>query len=300
MKESRFPGPRLAAAALLFAVALTAVPALAASTPPSTEPVNHLYDKFQLDMSVADVPIGPKIKVDNADGSSGSEIESGDILGLNRSGAESRISMRWRPGHRHELEAGFMLVHRNGNKRLTKDFTFRDSTFKAGANISSSFGGSDAFLAYRFAFMAKKKTQLGAQLGFGAIFFKASIFAFAGVANGNDTLTTSYGASGSFPGPTAALGLYGRFRFGEKWYLEANGGGVGATIQNITVTTYEGSADLRYFINEKFGLEAGYGITTVKISVDKEGSGGIFDPNIQGDFRYPFQNIRMGVVAAFQ
>jgi Ca2+-binding RTX toxin-like protein len=118
--------------------------------------------------------------------------------------------------------------------------------------------------------------------------------------NGNDTLTTSYGASGKFPGPTAAVGLYGRFRLGEKWYLSAGAGGMGATVENITISVVEAGTNLRYFINNRFGLEAGYGLTQVKFTIDKDGSGGLFDPSIQGSIKYPFQNIRIGVVAAFQ
>ncbi len=275
------------------------------STPPAKPPAepaaNHLYDKFQIDMSLAEVLIGPNLRVDDEDDDTdGTSVDTGNILGIDRAGLESRLAVRWRPGHRHELEAGILMVNRDGERKLTKDITFRDTTFAAGLNVNTSLGASNAFLSYRFAFTAKEKTQIGAQLGLGAILFKVDINAVAGVASDNDTLATSFGTSGEFPGPTAALGLFGRFRLGEKWYLEANAGAIGASIENITVKLVEAEADVRYFINDRFGLEAGYGLTQVKIDIDKAGSGGIFDPTIQGSIKYPFQNFRIGVVAAFQ
>jgi hypothetical protein len=311
MQEARFPtrSSRLlsmAAALLLIALPLVAPAARAQSdstkqsSSSKVSGANHLYDKFQIDMSVANVLIGPNLRVDNEDGSQGTDVSTGDILGIERNGFEARLALRWRPGHRHELELGYLMVNRNGEKRLTEDIDFRDTTFTAGLKVNTSLGASDAFLAYRFAFTAKEKTQIGAQLGLGAIFFTTEINALAGVTNGNDTLSTSFTAGGSITGPTAALGLYGRFRLGEKWYLEANAGGVGATVENITVTLLDVGADARYFINDRFGLEAGYGLTQIKIKIDKEGSGGLFDPTIQGNIKYPFQNFRVGVVAAFQ
>jgi len=222
------------------------------------------------------------------------------FLGIDRGAFEPQFSLRWRPGRRHEIQVGYLFLSRSGEKRLSRDINVRDTTFTAGLNLNTSFGADNAFLAYRYAFSAKENTQIGAQLGLGAIFFEISIDALSGAANGNDTLTTSYGAGASFTGPTAALGLYGRFRLGDRWYLEANAGTIGIKIENITATVFQGGVAGRYFLSKRFGLEAGYGLSTVKIKIDKEGSGGLFDPTAEGLVRYPTQDLRLGVIAAFQ
>lgn len=261
---------------------------------------NHLYDKYQISAFGSQVLIGPKVRVDSEDGSQGTEFSTGNVLGIDRGAFEPQFALRWRPGRRHEIQVGYLFLSRSGEKRLTRDINVRDTTFTAGLNLNTTFGADNAFLAYRYAFSAKENTQIGAQLGLGAIFFEINIDALAGATNGNDTLTTSYGAGASLTGPTAALGLYGRFRLGDRWYLEANAGTIGIKIENITASVFQGGVAGRYFLSKRFGLEAGYGLSTIRIKIDKEGSGGLFDPTIQGSIRYPYQDLRLGVIAAFQ
>jgi len=287
---------RTAALALALALVLQAIVARPLHAQPEA---NHLYDKYEIDFSGADVLIGPKVKVDS-DNSDGTEIDTGDVLGISRNGFEPRLAFRWRPGHRHEIEVGYLFLNRSGEKQLTRDITVKDTTFTAGLTLNSTFAADNAFLSYRYAFTAKEKTQIGAELGLGAIFFDLGIDALAGVSSGNASLSASYGASGGFTVPTLALGLYGRFRLGERWYLEADAGAIGGSIDNITVTLFQGGLAGRYFLSKRIGFEAGYGITTVKLTVDQEGSGGLFDPAFDGSIKYPFQNLRLGVIAAFQ
>ena len=278
-------------------VALTALHP--ASAQAWTEP-NHLYDKYQIGAFGSQVLIGPKVRVDSEEGSQGTEISTGNVLGIDRSAFEPQFAVRWRPGRRHEIQVGYLFLSRKGETRLTRDINVRDTTFTAGLKLNTTFDADNATLVYRYAFTAKENTQIGAQLGLGAIFFDINIDALAGAASGNDTLTTSYGAGASLTGPTAALGLYGRFRVGDRWYLEGNAGSIGIKIENITATVFQAGAAGRYFLSERFGLEAGYGLTAVRITIDKEGSGGPFDPSVEGSIRYPYQDFRFGVVAAFR
>ena len=293
MRSSRLSSIPVAALFVMLA-ALDPATARAQSEP------NHLYDKFQIGVFGSQVLIGPKVRVDSEDGTEGTEFSTGNVLGIDRGAFEPQFSLRWRPGRRHEIQVGYLFLSRSGEKRLSRDINVRDTTFTAGLNLNTVFGADNASLAYRYAFSAKENTQIGAQLGLGAIFFEISIDALSGAANGNDTLTTSYGAGASFTGPTAALGLYGRFRLGDRWYLEANAGTIGIKIENITATVFQGGVAGRYFLSKRFGLEAGYGLSTVKIKIDKEGSGGLFDPTAEGLVRYPTQDLRLGVIAAFQ
>jgi hypothetical protein len=113
---------------------------------------------------------------------------------------------------------------------------------------------------------------------------------------GQSSLTTSRSVSGISSDQTAAL-VSSHFRFGDRWYLETNAGAIRITL----ATSLQGSfRRRRSLLSRKFGLEAGYGVTGVKITVDKEGSGSLFEPTIKGSIKYPYQDFRLGVVAAFQ
>lgn len=259
---------------------------------------NHLYDKFQFMVAGSDVVISPTIQI-NGENQAGTDIEFGKTLGIPRSGFEPMFAIRWKPGRRHELEVGYLFINRKGEHVLEDSVVVADTVFSAGLNLNSKFSADYAFLSYRFAIMAKPNTQLGLNLALGYIAFKTDINALAGASNGNDTLTTSFGISKSFPGPVGTLGVFGRFRFSPKWYLETEGAYLQASASNVKVTEFVIGAAGRYFLSRKFGFEAGYGITSVDVHISNTGSGGIIDPgSITGKIGYNFQNFRLGAILA--
>lgn len=288
----------LSRASLACAVLLAAVSPAPAAAQAEAE-ANHLYDKFEFTLSGSSVLTSPTLRIDGENGS-GTEIEFGQRLGVDRSGFEPRLAIRWKPGRRHELEAGYLFVTRTGEKRLEDSIRVGDTVFTAGLKVDSKFGGDYAFLSYRYAIMARQNTQLGLNLALGYIAFAIDINALAGASNGNDTLTTSYGVSKSFPGPVATLGLFGRFRFGHQWDVAADAAYLGARASNLDISEYVLGGAVRHFVSRKLGFEAGYGITSVHLDISNKG-GRLIDPGtIQGKIRYSFQNFRLGVILALQ
>jgi hypothetical protein len=257
------------------------------------EVVNHLYDKFQFGASAAAVVLSSDIRIDNADGSAGTDIDLGDI-GISKTTFSPAVVASWRPGKRHELQLGYLYVSRSGDKTLTEDISFGDTSFTVGAEIKSKFSAPTLALNYRFAFMAKENTQIGFQVGVGALFFGIDLDALAGV--GNDTTTVSYSANKNLTGPTATLGLFGNFRAGDHWYFGVNAGALGASISGITATIWSGGGDARYFFNDHWALSGGWTINGFKISSDPDNDGSFID--LGGSIKYTFQVFRIGVIYA--
>ena len=257
--------------------------------------VNHLYDKFQFGASAADVVLGSTIQINSANGDVGTEINFDDI-GISNNAFAPAVGASWRPGRRHELALGYVYIKRNGGKTLTEDIDFADTTFTAGLQINSTFSAPNLALFYRFAFMAKENTQVGFQVGLGALFFSIGIDALAGVTGGgSDTATVSYSAEKSLTGPTAALGLFGAFRAGDHWYFGVNAGAIGATVSGITATAWAGGADARYFFNDHWAVGGGWILNGIKISSDP-GNDGFID--LGGSIKYHFNVFRVGVLYA--
>jgi len=293
MRHSHRPRTRAPLALAVLLLGALSIP----GTARAQSEANHLYDKFQFMAAGSDVVISPTIRIDGSNGETGTDIEFGKTLGVGRSGFEPRFALRWKPGRRHELEVGYLFVNRTGENTLQDSVRVQDTVFAAGLNLNSKFGADYAFLSYKFAILAKQNTQLGLNLALGYINFKTSVNALAGASNGNDTLTTSYGVSESFPGPVGTLGVYARFRFSEKWYLETEGAYLTASASGATVTEFVIGAAGRYFLSRKIGLEAGYGITSVDVHISN--AGGAFAPgSIEGQIKYDFQNFRLGVIVA--
>ena len=248
---------------------------------------SRLYDKWQIDLSGAVVVMGTNIRVDGANGE-GTEVDGQDVLGLSREKVQPRASVRWRPGHRHELELGYQFARRTAEKTLDRDITFGDSVYTVGVDTKSNFHTDQAFLVYRFAIRAHERTQLGVGVGVGVFPFKLQVDRLANAGGGG----VAFSREKTFTGPTASLGVYGRFLLGDRWYLESDVRGIAIQIDRINAKVVEGNLAGRYLLSDKLGIELGYGISSVTLTVDPpENRQGFF-----GKIKYPLQNIRLGMI----
>jgi hypothetical protein len=262
---------------------------LALGAPPAAHAqssLGNLYPKWQIDLSGAVVIMGSTIRVDGSNGE-GTDVDS-DVLGLGNDRFEPRASVRWRPGHKHELELGYQIARRGAEKTLDREVVFNDSIYDVGANIKTKFRTDQAFLNYRFAISAKERSQLGLGVGIGLLPFKFEIDALASV---NSNEVTSSGEK-TFLGPTASIGGYGRWLLGERWYLETDLRAIKIKIDRLHASVVEANLAGRYFLSEKFAAELGYGISSIRLSVDPRDNGKGFS----GKIKYPLSNIRAGLV----
>jgi hypothetical protein len=257
---------------------------------------NHLYDKFQLDLSGTMVILSSDFRVDGNNGA-GTDVSAEGRLGLPKNKFQPRASLRWRPGHRHEIEIGYQFARREGTKTLTDSVVFQDSTFNIGATVNSQFNTDQAFLTYRYAFIAHERTQIGFGVGLGAFFFKVGIDALVNGSGAGQTDSVSFGIHKDFVGPTASLGLYGRFLSGQHWLFEADVRGIAIKIDRFKAAVGEGSGAVRYYVSHTLGLELGYGISAVKVEVGPKANGAPGGSGLEsGKIKFNLQNVRLGVV----
>jgi hypothetical protein len=252
---------------------------------------NHLYDKFQVGGYLSSILLNSNVRVDGS-GGKGEDIDAEDDLGLSRTKVQPRFDLRWRPGRRHELEVGYQFARRTGEKVITRDFDFGDTSFTAGLRVRSRFDTDQAFLNYRFAFMAREKTQVGVGLGLGALFLGTGLDAMASIASGGKADSVAFGTDNDLLGPTASLGAYGRFQVGSAWYLEADFRGVKVAIDRYDASVVEGGAAVRYFVSQAVALEAGYGLSTITVEIGPKGD---TSWSATGKIKYSLQHLRFGV-----
>jgi hypothetical protein len=262
---------------------------------------DHLYPRFEVDVNGTLLLLSETIRIDNENNPDpGTEIDAEDVLGMSRTTLQPRGALRWRLGRRHEIEGGFVRAVRSGDKTLVDTLVVGDTTFAAGLRVSSDLRTSQAFLNYRFAFTARENTQIGAAVGLGALFLGTNIDALAGTTGGGaDTTTVSYSAKQDFTGPVGSLGLYGRFRLGDRWFLESDLRGVYIKISNFKAGVLEAGAAGRYFFNRTWGAELGYNLGFYVVEVDQDPNGGILNTDFLGRIKYSVQGFRGGVVIQF-
>jgi hypothetical protein len=253
----------------------------------------RLYPKFEAGASGTLLLLSETIRIDprNRPGN-GTEIDAEDVLGVSRTSLQPEAHFRWRPGRRHELELRFLRAVRSAEKVLQDSIAVRDTSFAPGLTIDSDLRTSQAFLTYRYAFRARPETQLGLGIGLGIVFFRFKLGVLAG--------TTPYSSTSEFNAPTGSIGAYGRFKLGDRWYLDSDLRGVYLKIQNLKATVGEAAIAGRYFLSNSVAAELGYNLGLYKVTLDKTASGSGFAGNdLEGVIKYSVNGFRGGLVIAF-
>jgi hypothetical protein len=270
-----------------FVIAVAAI--LAAAPAVAQESRTNLYNKFEFSPSVTSVILNSNIRVDSEDGTVGTEVDAEDDLGLETVKWEPRFALRWRPGRRHEIEAGYQFARRDAEKVIERDINFADTTFNAGVDLHTALKTDLAFLNYRFAIISKEGVQAGLALGTGALLLEAGIDALANV--GSDEV--SYSASHKITVPLGSLGAYGRFLIGDAFTAEADARIVKLKVDRFDIQYVEFGAAGRYFFSHSVGLELGAGADAVEVDIDSKEEG-LIKPS--GRIKYSLSNVRLGVV----
>lgn len=247
----------------------------------------NLYDRLQVGVSLTTVILNTNIRVDGSNGN-GTDVDAEDDLGLETRRLEPRFAVRWRPWRRHEFELGYQFARRSSARVLDRDITFGDSTYHVGGDVRTKFNSDQAFFAYRFAFLAKPRTQVGLAIGAGALFLRTALDA---VGSGGQV---QYSQSQDVTGPLGSLGLYGRFLSGDRWSWEAEARYVRIAIDRFDARVGEGGAAVRYAAWSHVTFEGGYGLTAIKVDIDPTTSSG--SGSRSGRIKYSLQNVRLGVI----
>jgi hypothetical protein len=252
-----------------------------------------MYDKLQLSGSATLLIYSTNLRID-PDSGSGTTINIESGLGLETTNLQPRIAGRLRLGKRNELEVGFQWATRSSEKVLTDTLVVEDTTFAAGLHVAVNMTTSQAFLAYRFAFMARDRTQLGLGVAVGAILMHEDIDALAGTTTGGpDTAIARFSDEKTFPWPTFSVGLYSRFRVGGRWYVDADARGVYLKIKDISATIFEGGVGIRYFFSNTVGAELGYDVGAYSVALGRNDS-----IDFSGKLKYVVQGVRAGFIIA--
>ena len=250
-----------------------------------------LYPKLQLEAAASSILLNANIRIEGS-GGTGAAVDAEDDLGIDKAKLQPRFAARWRPGRRHELELGYQFARRTGDKILTKTIQIGDSVFDVGARLQSRFDTDQLFLNYRFAFMARERTQIGASLGVGAILINTQFDATLSINQGSGTRSVA----ASLPGPTASLGLYGRFLAGSRWTFGAETRVLALAVSGIDATIWELGGLARYHLSPKFAMEAGYAATAVNVDITKDASLPGQDISVSGRIEYSIHGFRLGLI----
>jgi hypothetical protein len=266
----------------------------------TTASVNHLYDKFQVQLAFAMVTDRSDVRVDASDGSFGTTLSFGDILGISGASAQPAIGLRWKPGRRTEFDLGYQFLNSSGENSIDTTLVIGDDILSGDIDLKSDLRSDDASFQFKYSIWAKDKVNAGLAIGFGAILFDMKFDGTAGACSGSNCVDSTLSVHKKFTGPTATLGAFGQWRVGDRWYVGADARGIVARVDRFDFSIFEGNLGGQYFLSNRWGLGLSWYYTDVSVGIeDIEAPSDAAADDLIGKVTFSYSSIRLGVVGAF-
>jgi hypothetical protein len=283
---------RLARWSVLAVLVLGVPGALAAQD--STTYRNHLYDKFQVSLDFTTVLNNSEARVDGSSGD-GTTLNFKDMLGISGSSIQPALGFAWKPGRHTELGVNYQFINQSGSRSFSDSLIIGDNTVFGQIDADTKIGSDNANLTFKYSLFAAERHNIGLELGLGAIFFDLQFDGTATGCNGPDCTGGSVSVHKSVIGPTGALGAFGQWRLGNRWYVGGDARGIGAKVDRFDVSIFQADAFARYYFSNRWGAGAGWYYNDVTVDVAPKG-GTSASSDLAGKVKFSYSSLRLGVV----
>ena len=280
-------------------VALTLLAPRVAAAQDSIAVKNHLYDTFQLTADFTTVLNFSEARVDGSDGNVGTNLDLKEMLGIAGTSVQPRAGLRWKPGRHTEFEVGYQFLNQSGDRHLTDTLVVGDDTLSGSADVSTKLGASNATLQFRYSLIAAERHNIGLTIGLGGVFFRLDMEASDSLCGGPSCSGGESSISKRVTIPTADIGVFGRWRLGEQWYVGGDARAIGAKVDRYKGSIFEGDAIGQYYWSNRWGIEGGVSYTAVTVDVSPKSGGTSEGDSFAGKIKYAYTSLRLGVVGVF-
>ena len=201
---------------------------------------------FELRVGLYSNNIESKIIRRPIDGGPGEEIETEDVLGIDRKKSVLQIEGIIRFAHFHRLQIAYFELGRESRTTLLTDVTIGDELFLEGTEIDVDADLAITQLTYGFSLMNDAQKELGVLIGMHIADFDAIVSAEQ----------TGQVVEASVDTPLPVVGAYGSVALGENTDLHAS-----LQIFRMEFDHYDGSLDALYLgVTHDFTQMIGAGI----------------------------------------
>jgi hypothetical protein len=224
-------------------------------------------------------------------GSGGASVNFEDIFNLpSHFGFYGRVSFNL--GFL-SFDGAYVGFSRSNTATISKDITFGDTTYTAGASVE---GKQESHLPYadiRFNFFHNPSFQFGLTAGVAYPILKADLTASAGVIGPNGPIlggTTTKEAKLETPVPM--LGIVTDVAFTNRFSGGIVFNGIFAPVHPYTGSIFQADVHMDYYFTPNFGVGGGFNYTRFRIKRDDS-------PTLLVDFHHDFYGPRAYLTATF-
>jgi hypothetical protein len=243
--------------------------------------VKGMDERFRLDLGGFYQNFDTTLRLDSTALGTGTEINFEDDLGQDAHKTSFRASGYWRFGRHGRFDFGVLTFSRSNTTTISRDIEFGDHVYHAGATVDSRMTGTQVDAYYAYSFVNTGELEVGAKLGFSAIFHSVSLDATGSITGPGGTVSGNRaGDSRSVVAPIPAIGAYARFTLLPGLFIS---GGVKG-LPKVTISGYSGDmldsgAFLDWYPWKNVGFGAGYSYW--KLTFERQS-----DPTIRLDYSY--------------
>ena len=190
------------------------------------------------------------------------------------------------------LDFGYTGFNRSRTNSLLVDIPFGDSTYTAGASVTTSTKSDLPYLDFRYDFIHNEHTQLGFSLGAAYVVLKAEIQASAGVVGPNGPIvgqTVTRTAREELPVPL--LGIKFDQQVGEGLSAGVIFNGIFAPVHPYVGSVFDAEAHLDWFATPNFGVSAAFDYTRFRLKKE--------ETNTFVEFAYSYYGPRVYLTLSF-
>jgi hypothetical protein len=221
----------------------------------------------------------------------GTNLEN--VLGLPDSKGGFLGAGYWNFAGRSFIDFGYVYFSRTRTETISRDIVFGDTTYTAGAEVSTSMKSGFPYVDYRYGFVKSDAAQFGLSLGVAWINLKTELTASAGVVGPSGPVVgATVTKTAKLSTPVPALGLMFEGRLADNLSAGVRVLGIFASISPYSGYVIDGQAHIDWYLARNFGIGAGYQYT--KFNVEKDQT-----PTLFIDYSYRFDGPTLYLILTF-
>jgi len=204
------------------------------------------------------------------------EIGEIPVIDIGASGADTTVTsfwgnVIWQAPERWSLGFSYFEAQAQTQRILGSDFSFGDLTIPAGTGVTAEFTTDFYVLNGYYDFYQAPGRSAGIGLGLYGLELDISLATQVGGQPGGES------ESADTLAPLPTISAYYKHAFNDKWAVLADIGWLSANIDDYDGEVFAARVSLDYWINDNWGLGAGYTYVDVDLTVD----GRVFDQHYE-------------------
>jgi hypothetical protein len=202
----------------------------------------------------------------NGIATAGTSIDFEKLLNIPVMEQHFRGTGQWKFSKVSSIQVGYESIRREGQRSLTEQIVWGDTTFGLGGLIDGKFDSTEAYLGYRYDAFQADNVRLALTIGFSYWDIEASL-----VGQGTVTKPDGSTSSGSFEkgfsikAPVPVIGIAAEGAISKDFTFSFYARGLYVRLTDISGGEIQGGLAVKWYATKNFGVGLGVDVTSIQV-----------------------------------